>query len=280
MDAAVSVILEDVDEFWAGRDGAARAQDDVPQAYVHNLVGTARVDTNVLPISLDLVGKMVPGMQYDKQKFAAITLRLAQPSCTVLLFTSGKMVLTGCRNYVNCILAAHHVLAMLRRGFVGQRFDLKDVCIQNIVGNSHVPLTDGESMDLDRMLEEKGVYCTYLKNMFPGLIYRPPQSPVVLLVFKSGKVVITGGKTMHDIDAGWRMLWPDVRQYVDRSTTRSEARDISQPTAPNSGAEPAGARSRARPHAAFAFSECRGAFGWALGNWVLSEPGLPLPERV
>ena len=79
------MILEDVDEFWARRDGAARARDDVPRAYVHNLVGTARVDTNVLPIRLDLVGKMVPGMQYDKQKFAAITLRLAQPSCTVLL---------------------------------------------------------------------------------------------------------------------------------------------------------------------------------------------------
>ena len=36
-------------------------------------------------------------MVHDRQKFAAITLRIAEPMCTVLLFTSGKMVLTGAR---------------------------------------------------------------------------------------------------------------------------------------------------------------------------------------
>jgi hypothetical protein len=50
--------------------------------------------------------------------------------------------------------------------------------------------------------------------MFPGLIFRPHASPVVLLCFFSGKVVITGGRTVRDVTEGWRRLWPTVRVFV------------------------------------------------------------------
>ena len=50
--------------------------------------------------------------------------------------------------------------------------------------------------------------------MFPGLIYRPHASPVVLLCFFSGKVVITGGRTVRDVEEGWRRLWPTLRVFV------------------------------------------------------------------
>ena len=56
--------------------------------------------------------------------------------------------------------------------------------------------------------------CTYNQNMFPGLIFRGPDCPVVLLCFYSGKVVLTGGKNMSDIDTGWLQLWKMVRDYI------------------------------------------------------------------
>lgn len=56
--------------------------------------------------------------------------------------------------------------------------------------------------------------CTYQRNMFPGLILRVQECPVVLLCFYSGKIVLTGGKTVDDILKGWDMLWPVVRKYV------------------------------------------------------------------
>ena len=52
------------------------------------------------------------------------------------------------------------------------------------------------------MLEENKVFCTYLKNMFPGLIYRPDHRGFA--TFKSGKIVITGGKSLSDINVGGR----------------------------------------------------------------------------
>jgi hypothetical protein len=58
--------------------------------------------------------------------------------------------------------------------------------------------------------------------MFPGLIFRPHASPVVLLCFFSGKVVITGGRTVRDVTEGWRRLWPTVRVFVKAAAAGPE----------------------------------------------------------
>ena len=85
---------------------------------------------------------------------------------------------------------------------------------QNIVAHVEVPVGAGGSLDLDAMYTRLNLHCTYQKNMFPGLIYRPHASPVVLLCFFSGKIVITGGKTERDVMEGWRRLWPTLRVFV------------------------------------------------------------------
>lgn len=211
--------VEEIDEHWKRvvrrrESGACGDEDAIPEPNVHNLVGTARLNTSRLPLDLDQVARLIPNLCYDQQKFAAITLRLTAPLCTVLLFTSGKMVLTGCKSYIDCVCAACEVLRILQVGLVGMRLWVSDVSVQNVVGNADVGLEAGQKLDLEAMLSEKRVYCTYIKNMFPGLIFRPKDSPVVLLLFHSGKVVITGGKSMSDVRNGWRMLWPTVRAYI------------------------------------------------------------------
>ena len=64
-------------------------------AQVHNLVGTSRIASPLHKLDLRAISNILPNSKFEKQKFAAITIRLGQPVCTVLLFTSGKMVLTG-----------------------------------------------------------------------------------------------------------------------------------------------------------------------------------------
>jgi len=187
--------------------------DECPAADVHNLVGTGMIDKSIQSLDLQNISRLLPNCNYDKQKFAAITIRIHQPACTVLLFTSGKMVVTGCRSLMQCVLAAHEVVRLLRRGLPGVYLRLRNVKTQNIVGNVDLKLRD-EVMDLDQMHKDYNIYSTYQKNMFPGLIFRPDNSPVVLLVFLSGKIVITGGKSTRDVNDGWQMLWPIVRKYV------------------------------------------------------------------
>lgn len=51
-------------------------------------------------------------------------VRLCEPTCTILLFGSGKCVLTGCRDFVSCIRAIYDVLDLLRRHMHGVHFSV------------------------------------------------------------------------------------------------------------------------------------------------------------
>ena len=102
---------------------------------------------------------------------------------------------------------------LLRDAFPSRPFSLVNCEIQNIV--AHVELPVGEGMlDLQSMYGKLELNCMYQRTMFPGLVYRPESSPVVLLCFYSGKIVITGGKTVRDVHDGWKKLWPTVRVFM------------------------------------------------------------------
>ena len=137
-----------------------------------------------------------------------------------LLFSSGKMVITGCKSYVQCVMAAYEIVSILQQTYPYERVGLAEVIIQNIVGNTDVKLKSDEYIDLDAMMRQQNIFCTYLKNMFPGLIYRPYDSPIVLLIFLSGKVVITGGKSCHDVEYGWKQLWPTIQKFIKKKWLR------------------------------------------------------------
>jgi transcription initiation factor TFIID TATA-box-binding protein len=208
------MLLEEVDALWREKSSADTVS---PVLYIHNLVGTGMVRSSNGLLDLKCMSSLIPNSVFHKQKFAAITIRLESPTCTALLFTSGKMVLTGCKTYIECIACALQVVALLRNNMRGTKFQLCSVCIQNMVGNVDLNLTGGASINLHRMQSEHGLYCTYQKKMFPGLIYRPDNSPIVLLIFTSGKIVVTGGKSVCDMQAGWNVLWPFVQRYVTQT---------------------------------------------------------------
>lgn len=182
-------------------------------AQVHNLVGTSRIFSKLHKLDLRAISNLLPNAYFEKQKFAAITIRLGEPVCTVLLFTSGKMVLTGCKSVMDCVLASKQVLMCMRLGFPGIHFMLEPIKIQNIVGNAHVSLKPGQQLDLARFYTDFNIFCTYQPNMFPGLIYRPADMSVVLLVFFSGKIVITGAKSMGDVYSSWKHFSALLQAY-------------------------------------------------------------------
>lgn len=56
---------------------------------------------------------------------------------------------------------------------------------------------------------------------------------MVLLCFYSGKVVLTGGKNLHDIQNGWDMLWKIVKSYVKKGTPIVHVRSSSNASSRN-----------------------------------------------
>lgn len=56
-------------------------------------------------------------------------------------------------------------------------------------------------------------------------MYRSSESNVVLLVFRSGRIVLTGGRDIYCLNTAWRRMQPLLARYVvdtDKAETRVE----------------------------------------------------------
>jgi transcription initiation factor TFIID TATA-box-binding protein len=182
----------------------------IPQC--HNIVSTSQIISSQKQINLQRLADLYSFTTYDRKRFAAITIRLANPHCTCLLFGSGKLVITGSTSYNACIVASHEVTRLLRNASYRDWFEVTSCYIQNIV--AHVEMPPGAIIDLENLYS---VFCecsTYQRSIFPGLVLRPPQSPIVLLIFTSGRIVCTGGRSYDDIYLGFKAIFNTLKKYI------------------------------------------------------------------
>lgn len=185
-----------------------------PVAMVHNVVSTSIIQGTAYPIDLARLAWNLPCTTYNRKRFAAITIRVGDPQCTALLFTSGKLVVTGVKSWYECLLAALCVCRMVSRALTGCSYKVSNCEIQNIVARSTVVTGPHQRLNIQRMYELLGLECTYQRSMFPGLIYRRTGCPVVVLCFVSGKVVLTGGRSPDDVGRGWEETSKVASRFV------------------------------------------------------------------
>ena len=93
---------------------------------------------------------------------------------------------------------------------------MTDFKIQNIVGSCGVNF----AISLESLNTGHSTFSTYEPELFPGLIYRPSNMPIVLLVFYSGKVVITGAKSMQDVYSGWAAMSEFLKKLQSQKVVR------------------------------------------------------------
>uniref|UniRef100_A0A183CLI8 TBP-domain-containing protein n=1 Tax=Globodera pallida TaxID=36090 RepID=A0A183CLI8_GLOPA len=81
--------------------------------------------------------------------------------------------------------------------------------VQNMVGSCDVKFP----IQLEGLCITHAQFSTYEPELFPGLIYRMVKPRVVLLIFVSGKVVITGAKFKKDIDEAFGQIYPILKGF-------------------------------------------------------------------
>lgn len=179
----------------------------------HNLVATSSVECSLGFIALEHVMIVLPASSFDRRRFAASTLRIATPACTTgLLFSSGKLVITGATSLFSAYLSAYSVADVLRKHIVGCNFSIRVISVQNLV--SHASLAEGYKIDIFKLYQTHQSISTFQPSIFPGLVLRPPSSPVVLLLFSSGRAVITGGKSYKDVVVGFKRLRKILLEFI------------------------------------------------------------------
>lgn len=177
----------------------------------HNMVCTSHVLMNCERIDLEIIAKAMPNSSYDRKRFAAITIRLDNPRATALLFSSGKLVVTGALSTQMAICANRCIVFRMKQIFSNMSVRYHAFRIQNIVCN--ISMDNVKSIDIQKFYEDHGTICTYQASIFPGMIWRPLDSPIVLLVFKSSRIVVTGGKHYQDIVIGFQNILEIIKPY-------------------------------------------------------------------
>ena len=78
--------------------------------------------------------------------------------------------------------------------------------IQNLVASTAV----GYPLDLEAFADTYGTSVSYEPDMFPGLVLRIPQPKLVLLCFRSGRIVITGARSRVDVNGAFASVYTNI----------------------------------------------------------------------
>jgi len=171
---------------------------------LQNIVSTVNLDCK---LDLKAIALQARNAEYNPKRFAAVIMRIREPKTTALIFASGKMVCTGAKSEQQSKLAARKYARIIQK--LGFPAKFKDFKIQNIVGSCDVKFP----IRLEGLAYSHGAFSSYEPELFPGLIYRMKQPKIVLLIFVSGKIVLTGAKVREETYTAFENIYPVLTEF-------------------------------------------------------------------
>ncbi len=158
---------------------------------IENVVASANLNTEV---KLEKVVAGLEGIEYEPEQFPGVVLRMKEPKAAALIFSSGKIVCTGAKSPTESKEVIAKIVTKMRK--LGIKIPSNyTVRLENIVASAKI---EGE-LNLDDIaftLENT----EYEPEQFPGLVYRMDDPKVTFLLFGSGKVICTGGRSIKDVE--------------------------------------------------------------------------------
>ncbi|XP_027027913.1 TATA box-binding protein-like 2 isoform X1 [Tachysurus fulvidraco] len=182
----------------------------IPQ--LQNIVSTVNL---ACPLDLKAIALQARNAEYNPKRFAAVIMRIREPRTTALIFSSGKMVCTGAKRFAlianiseeqSRLAARKYARVVQKLGFPAKFLDFK---IQNMVGSCDVCFP----IRLEGLVLTHQQFSSYEPELFPGLIYRMVKPRIVLLIFVSGKVVLTGAKDRSEIYEAFENIYPILKGF-------------------------------------------------------------------
>jgi transcription initiation factor TFIID TATA-box-binding protein len=154
------------------------------------------------PIDLVKFSENVEHCELNKKRFPGAVFRIPDPKIACLVFSSGKIVLTGLKNQKALADGLAIIINSLRS--VGIE-PLKEprVAVTNMVCSYNL----GKYININKLSVTLNLEnIEYEPEQFPGLVYRLKDPKIVVLIFSSGKIILTGGKNLKDVKKGLDIL--------------------------------------------------------------------------
>ena len=171
---------------------------------IENVVATVVVEITE-KIDLNIIARKHADVEYNPERFPGLVMRILKPKATILIFSTGKMVVTGLRKASEAGRVVEKVVKNI--GKAGIKVSNPEITIQNIVasGDLHTNI----DLNMAAIVME---YAMYEPEVFPGLIYRMQEPKTVFLIFSTGRIVCTGAKKKEIVKEAVKKLNKEVRK--------------------------------------------------------------------
>jgi len=134
-----------------------------------------------------------PVARYNPEKYPGMYLRFEDDTPLITVYRTGKFIITGASSEEDSYVLRERFLNLLTDMEVIVEPEDEWFSIQNYVCMAEL----GQNLNLNALAIGLGLENTeYEPEQFPGLIHRPEGMNGVVLLFATGKVVITGCRTV------------------------------------------------------------------------------------
>ncbi|CAG2179763.1 unnamed protein product [Oppiella nova] len=174
-----------------------------------NVVATVNLGRR---LPLQEISRQCLNAEYNARRLNILFIRIRNPKTTALVFKSGKMVTTGANTERNAHKSARRFARIIQRFVPDVRFF--NFQIHNMVASGAVLF----SLRLEILCIHMGYRAHYEPELFPALVYRMSEPMVTVLLFSTGKVVITGAKGRQELMKAFELMLP-MLQKVHREVT-------------------------------------------------------------
>lgn len=166
-----------------------------------NAVGGGNVGTE-----LDLTGLQTHlpiSSEYEPEQHPGLYFKLPETGVTVMLFRSGEYHLSGGKSIDELRKTKKEFIDILNHTAPDLERNAATFEVRNLVHTGDI----GRELELSELAIGLGLKNTeYNPEQFPGIIYTTTEFEGTFLIFRSGKVILTGCKNMESVDLSFEKL--------------------------------------------------------------------------
>ena len=157
---------------------------------IENIVGTGSLGVEIdVPALADDIP--APEVTYNPDNYHGLYLRLEKGGPLITLYRTGSYNITGADSLEELNEVRDGFLRLVAEVGILERPTDDSFSVRNMVCTADL----GFQVDLNQLAIGLGLeQVEYEPEQFPGLVYRPDESECVILVFGSGRAVITGAR--------------------------------------------------------------------------------------
>ncbi|DBA01446.1 TPA: hypothetical protein N0F65_005565 [Lagenidium giganteum] len=181
-----------------------------------NVLGNGSLDC---ALDVKRLAQQVRNADYTPRAFNSLVMRFQSPRACVMLYRSGKFLIIGTKSPEESQQALDKLMDTLQK--VDHTHKVLKYQVANIVGSADLRFR----VRLEGLAREHSRFCTYEPELFPGLIYRMLKPKCTMLVFVSGKLVITGLKTTAEGEEALCKMFPVLVNFRILSDSSDESSD-------------------------------------------------------